>query len=417
VQNPVIVVPGIQGSGLEDFYPIPSEEVWSAIEHKEFERISLHPDDLRYEAQEPADVRPRGPFAVAYKDLVEALRHDLTDKKDKPTPVFPFGHDWRQDCAKSADQLAVFIDQVLARTWLLPHYRKEKDRRVDLVGHSMGGLIIADYLSRFGGKKVRRVVSIGTPFEGSLEAPKKLTTGLGAFTDDPPRDRERETARTIPALYQLIPTFPGAVKSSAGLPTDLAKIANWQPSILRTLTEFIRVQGAAVSPPALFQSYLDGLGRLRQSVAKLKGKLPVEWLAIVGIGSKTQLEMDIILWPPKGRQEPSFDVPAEVDDYPGANTGMTGDGTVPFPGACPAFLPKDQLLCVTPDDFSFWEIRDRALAKIAGFHSFLANVNLVQRLTIKFLKPSFTGDVWGHPAPGIAKPQWPSWLKAEVKVP
>ena len=46
MQNPVIVVPGIQASGLEDFYPIPSEERWSAIQHKEFERIALHPDNV-----------------------------------------------------------------------------------------------------------------------------------------------------------------------------------------------------------------------------------------------------------------------------------------------------------------------------------------------------------------------------------
>jgi hypothetical protein len=72
---------------------------------------------------------------------------------------------------------------------------------------------------------------------------------------------------------------------------------------------------------------------------------------------------------------------------------------------------------VTPDDFSFWELRDRALAKVAGFHSFLPNMNLVQRLTLKFLRPEFSGDVWGHPAPGVAKPTWPTWLKAAVKTP
>ena len=77
MQNPVIVVPGIQASGLEDFYPIPPDELWSAIEHKEFERIALHPDNVIYEAVEPARVQPLGPLKIAYKDLVEALRHDL----------------------------------------------------------------------------------------------------------------------------------------------------------------------------------------------------------------------------------------------------------------------------------------------------------------------------------------------------
>ena len=54
VQRPVIVVPGITGTGLADFYPIPPQEVWSAVLRKGYERISMHPDDTRYEALEPA---------------------------------------------------------------------------------------------------------------------------------------------------------------------------------------------------------------------------------------------------------------------------------------------------------------------------------------------------------------------------
>ncbi len=417
MQNPVIVVPGIQASGLEDFYPIPSDERWSAIQHKDFERIALHPDNVLYEAVEPSRVQPTGPLAIAHKDLIEALRHDLSEKHDKPTPVFPFGYDWRQDCQRSADQLDAFIDEVIARTWLLPHYRDQPDRRVDLVGHSMGGLVMADYVSRYGGKKVRRVVSLATPFLGSLEAVKKMTTGLGSFTDDPPRDRERETARTIPALYQLLPTYSGAVTSSAGLAVDLFDIDAWQPSILRTITECVRLQSARAEPRALFQSYLDGLRRLRKSVAKLKkGALPVEWLAVVGVGSKTQLSTDIILWPRTGKnQQPCFDHSDPKDDYPNPYTGATGDGTVPFPGACPPFLDREELVCVSPDDFSFWEIKDKALAKLAGFHSFLPAMNLAQRLAIKFLRPSFGGDCWGHPAPGVATPRWP--IQAEIRRP
>ncbi len=412
MQNPVVVVPGIQGTGLEDFYPLPPDEVWSPIEHRDFERIALHPDNVRYEAREPARVQPLSPFPIAYKDLVEALRHDLTLKADEPTPVYPLGYDWRQDCSRSADQLGAFIREVLERTWLLPHYRDERDRRVDLVGHSMGGLVVADYLARHGGADVRRVVTIATPFLGSLEAIKKLTTGLGSLAGENPRDREREAARTMPAVYQLLPTFPGAVKSKAGLATDLLDPATWQPSILLTLAEWVRLNAAVADPLELFKSYLAGLDRLRASVASLRGTLPVEWLAIVGVGSRTQLETDIILWPPEGpNQERWFDFPSEVDGYPDPK-GDTGDGTVPFPAACPPFLARENLVCVTPDDFSFWEIKDKALAKLAGFHAFLPTMNLVQRLTIKFLRPAFSGDVWARPAPGVRKDSvsWPSWL-------
>lgn len=39
--------------------------------------------------------------------------------------------------------------------------------KVVIVGHSMGGLVARDYLRRYGGAKVARVVTIGTPHHGS----------------------------------------------------------------------------------------------------------------------------------------------------------------------------------------------------------------------------------------------------------
>lgn len=407
MQNPVIVVPGIQGSGLADYYPVPSEELWSAVLRKAYERIALHPDNRSFEAVEPARVLPTGPLPLAYQDLIEALRHDLSTSAE-PTPVFPFGYDWRRDCQQSADLLAAFVEEVLARSWLLPHYRNKNDRRVDLVGHSMGGLIIADYLSRHGAEKVRRVATLATPFEGSHEAIKKLCTGLGNFTDTPPRDRDREAARTIPSLYQLLPTYAGAVQSAEGLPTDLYQIPTWQPSILKTLGAYIKAQQAVIDPDELFQSYLDGLRRLRESVAGLAKKPVPPWLAIAGLGTDTQTKTNIIWWPSKGKnRQPCFDFPALENDYPGEAGGATGDGTVPFPGACPPFLSTDQLLCVSPEDFGVLELKVRILAKAAGFHAFVPAVNLVQRLVIKFLRPSFDGDVWGRAAPGVQTPRWP----------
>jgi len=53
-QNPVIVIPGITASDLHDDYPLSTETLWSMVFNKDFEKVSLHPDDLRYEAIEPS---------------------------------------------------------------------------------------------------------------------------------------------------------------------------------------------------------------------------------------------------------------------------------------------------------------------------------------------------------------------------
>ena len=415
VQPPVIVVPGITASGLEDFYPIPPEIVWSAIAHKRYERISLHPDDQRYEAAEPARVQPRALFGIVYDDFVSALRHDLSKRPDKPTPVFAFNYDWRQDCTLSADQLKDFIDEVLARTRLLPHYKRRPPTMVDLVGHSMGGIIISDYLARHGQarKNVRKVVTIGTPFEGAIDAILKLATGMGRLTGEMPRDREREAARTFPALYQLLPTFKDAIHADRGLSDKIFEIGTWQPSILGTLKQYIRLHKASITPEALFQGYLSQADQLR---TRIRGLTPADvlpdaedgWLPIVGVGAKTQVDVRISLW--KRKPWWLFN-DEEVNEGP--TSERTGDGTVPFLGACPRFLKRERLVCVTPGDFSFWEFKDRALAAVAGFHGTLPTVNLVQRLVVTFLRTGYDSDVWAHPAPGVTKPRWPRWLKED----
>jgi hypothetical protein len=84
----------------------------------------------------------------------------------------------------------------------------------------------------------------------------------------------------------------------------------------------------------------------------------------------------------------------------------TGDNTVPYLGARSNFIPVEELVCVTPADFAFWEFKDKLLEK-GGFHSTLPNMNLVQRLVVSHLKGEIYGDVWGRPAPDLDLAQHP----------
>jgi pimeloyl-ACP methyl ester carboxylesterase len=60
-----------------------------------------------------------------------------------------------------ADQLAAKIDAILAATGA---------RSVVVVAHSMGGLVALAYFRRFGAAKVRRLISLGSPYHGSVHA-------------------------------------------------------------------------------------------------------------------------------------------------------------------------------------------------------------------------------------------------------
>ena len=84
--HPVIVIPGITATNLSDEYPFGGDRVWGLLK-KDYERITPHPDDLRYEAVEPSRVLTSKLNSVAYRELVAELRHNLSPATDTPTPM------------------------------------------------------------------------------------------------------------------------------------------------------------------------------------------------------------------------------------------------------------------------------------------------------------------------------------------
>jgi hypothetical protein len=407
--SPVIVVPGITASSLQDKYPIDPEGVWS-ITSKQYTRVTLHPDDTRYELQEPARVMSESLFDIPYQEFIEETRHNLTKKSDEPVPVFPFPYDWRQPLELTEKLLVDLIDEVIGRTKLLGHYHKEgygidKPAKVNLVGHSMGGLIIAGYITKKGGDKVDKVVTIGSPFRGSQDVVWQVITGER-------RSREREAARITPAGYYLLPSYDGAVVADGGLKDNLFEAESWQPSILHTLTEFFRLHGLPKADTNeerarhLLTKMLNDAKAYRLKLENLslsdKGLSTKDWLCIVGLGEKTRLSLRI----QSGADgKPRFDIESEepINKWePRRPSVDTGDGTVPYLGSQSAFIPKNEIVCVINDDFSWKEFGDIGLRTLGvGLHGLLPEMNLVQRLTVTHFQGRPQGKIWGRAVPDL----------------
>lgn len=435
--DPVIVVPGLIATYLEDRYPVAPELVWAVI-NKNYDRAMLHPDDpgLRYELREPARVVPGQIYEVAYKELTEELRFNLSPRADQPVPVYPFPYDWRLPIEITEQALGLFVQEVIARTKLLRHYDKDgyaDDPAVTLIGHSMGGLIIAGYLERTGKQApVRKVVTMASPYRGSIEPIVKIATGIGNFGEEQGNSREREAARLTPSLYQLLPSFPEAVMGEHG-PLDIYDPATWQSSIVDTLTSFIRLHGLDPAAPKekaakLFKRLLDDARVHRARIDGLKlastPLKPDDWLCLVGIGARTRVQMKIETQ--RGRN--AFVVNSDLRigaSAPNSNLAAagtderTGDGTVPFLGAVPAFLPREKLVCTVPKDFGFWELQDKTFAALAGFHGILPNMNMLIRMVVRFLTGASDphGNTWGRRAPGVAAGAWAPPLKLDEQDP
>ncbi|MCZ6858679.1 MAG: alpha/beta hydrolase [Alphaproteobacteria bacterium] len=415
--NPVIVVPGITATYLVDEYPLPPEVIWKVLGgSKDFVRSALHPDSLRYELKEPARVQPGQIYEVAYRELIEELRHNLTPVEDQPVPVFPFSYDWRLPLDASEGELSLFVVEVIERTLLLKHYYGDAEFRenpkVNLVGHSMGGLIIAGYLKRAGEMApVGKVVSLASPFRGSLEPVLKITTGMADLGTGAAGSRDREAARLTPALYQLLPSFAGALVTRGNAPGDLLKPDAWQPGLINTLTDFIKLHGRSPKNPrekaerlfsAILQQAREHRMRLENFSLNDAGLGDDDWLCVVGIGAKTRMYIE-------SKLDQSGNVEFEINSSQRFNEGTkTGDGTVPLPGALPAFVPANKVVCIDPDDYGYWEIQDKAMTKIAGFHGILPNMNMLHRMIVRFFTGADNkhGNTWGRVLPGIDKAEW-----------
>jgi len=185
---------------------------------------------------------------------------------------------------------------------------------------------------------------------------------------------------------------------------------SWQPGVIQTLASFIRMYGLESGPSQaraieLLRSMLDAAWKHRSRIERLTLTNSKMWLSIVGLDETTRVAMQI----KSDGGKPWFELGNVRNEWKKgipANDIYTGDNTVPYLGARSNFIPTEEIVCVTPADFGFWEFKDKLLEK-GGFHSTLPNMNLVQRLVVSHLKGEIYGDVWGRPAPDLDLAQHP----------
>lgn len=89
---------------------------------------------------------------------------------------FVFPYDWRKDIGLTKDLLDQKIQQIKNQTGA---------QKVDIVTHSMGGLVARNYIADAGkAQNVRKLFTLGTPYLGSVESLKNIRYG-GCLTKLP----------------------------------------------------------------------------------------------------------------------------------------------------------------------------------------------------------------------------------------
>jgi len=224
-QPPVILIHGIMGSKLRSRKT--GEEVWPGsfwqVLFGDYQnlanRLSADMDqvaDERYEAFAIADqIAGTDFYGSIIRTLVDFGGYELRQagqpqsSEARRPGLYLLLYDWRQDNVQSVSQLDALIEKI----------RKDHDDpklRVDIIAHSMGGLI-ARYYARYGTRdvlnsnefpvshkgsdKLRRVVLLGTPNFGSLSSLHSLVRGqkVGLQRVSP------TVLATMPSIFQLLP--------------------------------------------------------------------------------------------------------------------------------------------------------------------------------------------------------------------
>src|SRR5882724_8275263 len=202
----VILIPGILGSRLvHEGRPLwgddsPTFLQWARRHSGELGRLSIASDGLM-----------QGPLVVGrflklagYAPLTAFLQKQLSLKLGENLQLFAY--DWRRDLRVSGRRLALKAEGWL-QTWRARS--GNADAGIVLVCHAMGGLVGRAYADVEGGwTSIKKIVSIGTPFLGTIRALDLLYFRLDFQKYGLPLHDLTSVARTLTSVYQLLPRYP-----------------------------------------------------------------------------------------------------------------------------------------------------------------------------------------------------------------
>ena len=271
LRNPVIIVPGMMGSTLEQSSQ--NRIVWGVFDSNSIDpnvasdvRLLGCPIDGTNLDNFDDGVQATGVLGTlevslaglpidlnAYSNILRTLgaggyrdeqlgADNAVDYTDRNFSSFSFAFDWRRDNAESARRLHNFLLEKKAYVEADRKRRFGIDEPVkfDIVAHSMGGLV-ARYFLRYGGQGVAagdtpelnwagcehvdRVVLIAPPNNGSAKSFVSTQNGFRIGLKDFPSG----LVATLPSIYQLLPNSPApmAYDEETGQALDLFDVEMW----------------------------------------------------------------------------------------------------------------------------------------------------------------------------------------------
>lgn len=363
IENPTIVIPGIKGSSLENFYTLEPNATWSEVDAARMALFGPDLDDLAldptaaFDASARVVTRPNGLLPIAYAPLVKALR------KKRALPVYVFPYDWRYSVSAAGERLKEFVALVQKKNE--PEKANGWSGKIDFVCHSMGGLVFRSFLGQRTKVQnmadVGRVVFLAVPHRGSLDAVEAMIRGETSLFAG--RKEMRKLARTFPGVYELLPRFKNALVDDAGNELSAFNIDHWQQNVTPHGPDQAEKNGFDVE-----KEHLQEAGRVLADLADplAAGLKATEVLTVYGVKKDSTL-VQVKVGPAPDRDY-DFDKATKEE----------GDGIVPARSALLKDIPAIKL---TSEDVSYWTETTAAL----NMHAFIGSLDETQTIVSRFL--------------------------------
>ncbi|WP_165475097.1 lipase/acyltransferase domain-containing protein [Legionella yabuuchiae] len=218
-QNTLLFIPGFKGSSLVDQE---GQLVWptfiaAQLDHKTSLRNHVPEIDSvnsrRFKSSgviEDISIIP-GLYKInIYAKFFQAFKRCSPED----TELIPFHYDWRQDLMMVVPRLKSLIERL----------KKEKRGTIDIVCHSMGGLITSYVLQMFDEPVLRHVYFVAVPFQGTLKALLDLIQG-SSFGLNKTLLSSKAMA-SFASIYYLLPRYPAATPNYSLLDIETWKQFN-----------------------------------------------------------------------------------------------------------------------------------------------------------------------------------------------
>ena len=154
------------------------------------------------------------PGVKVYDGLINTLKNANYQTEGEDKNLFIFNYNWTKPLESNVEDFKNYIENIV---------RPLPEQKIDLIGHSLGGLIARIYIQNNPNNNIDQLITLGSPHKGipslyypweggdlskSLPGWQRIGAGLLVHLRKPGFSTTMEAVRsTIPSLKNLLPTF------------------------------------------------------------------------------------------------------------------------------------------------------------------------------------------------------------------